>query len=153
MKRSAIAFLAMASLAACSGKSKNGSTTDGEGSGSAAIYAKKYVVSFGMTQAASSAEIFLQTTDETGKQISHPLGTFDGQCQVIKPAEDMKAVTGVSCTQTGSDHGIELDAVIIGGEIVVLKLETHVGVAPDPMARTEVTRIKAPVGSAVSPEG
>jgi hypothetical protein len=154
MKRLAIAF-AFLSLAACSGKSKSksGSTTGaGSGSGSAAIYAKKYVVSFGITQAASSAEVFLQTTDETGHQISHPLGTFPGQCQVIKPAEDMKAVSGVNCTPTGSDRGIELDAVISVDEIIVLKLEVQVGVAPDPMSRTEVTRVKAPSGSAVSPE-
>lgn len=154
MKRFAFAFALFGLVAACSGKSKTGSTTAGEGSGSgsAAIYAKKYVVSFGITQAASSAEVFLQTTDETGHQVSHPLGTFQGQCQVIKPVEDMKAVTGVNCTPTGSDKGVELDAVISGAEIIVLKLEVQVGVAPDAMARTEVTRVKAPAGSAVSPD-
>jgi hypothetical protein len=145
--------LALASFAACSGKSKKGSTTgEGTGSGSAAIYGKKYVVSFGITQAESSAEVFLQTTDETGHQISHPLGTFDGQCQTMKPEADMKAVSGVHCAMAGSEKGVELDAVIVGDELVVLKLDVQVGVAPDPMARTEVTRVKAPAGAAVSPE-
>jgi hypothetical protein len=154
MKRLAIAFLSVAVFAACSGKSKGGTTTTGEGSGSgsAAIYGKKYVVSFGITQSASSAEVFLQTTDETGHQVSHPLGTFAGQCQLIKPAEDMKAVSGVNCTSTGSEKGLELDAVISGSEIIILKLDVQVGVAPDPMARTEVTRVRAPAGSAPSPE-
>jgi hypothetical protein len=155
MKRLAIAFaiLSFASLAACSGKSKNGTTPGaGSGSGSAAIYAKKYVISFGITQAASTAEVYLQTTDETGHQVSHPLGTFQGQCQVIKPAEDMKAVTGVNCTPAGSERGVELDAVISVDEIVILRLDVQVGVAPDPMARTELTRVKAPPGSAVLPE-
>jgi hypothetical protein len=155
MKRLAIAFAFLAVSAACSGKSKTSSTTAGAGSGSGgpAIYAKKYVVSFGITQASTSADVFLQTTDETGHQVSHPLGTFQGQCQVIKPAEDMKAVTGVNCAPTGSSAGIELDAVISGDEIVVLKLDVQVGVAPDPMGRTEVTRIKAPPGAAVQADG
>ena len=155
MKRLAIsfAFLAVTSLAACSGKSKPSPTTTGTGSGSGpAVYAKKYVVSFGITQAASSAEVFLQTTDETGHQVSHPLGTFPGQCQTIKPTAEMKALAAVNCTMQGSEKGIELDAVLSADEIVVLKQDVQVGVAPDPMARTEVTRIKAPAGSAVQPE-
>ena len=151
MKRLAIAFALFA--AACSGKSKQPTTTTGAGSGSgAAIYAKKYIISFTMTQDTSSAEVFLQTTDEIGHQVSHSLGTFAGQCKVIKPAEEMRAVTGVNCAMPGSEKGVELDAVIAGEEIVVLKLDVQLGVAPDPMARTELTRIKAPAGSAVSPE-
>jgi hypothetical protein len=152
MKRLAISFasIAIAIAVACSGTSKQGSTTSGTGSGSGpAVYAKKYVVSFGITQGASSAEVFLQTTDETGHQVSHPLGTYPGRCQTIKPADEMKATAGVNCTAAGSDKGIELDAVISADEIVVLKLEVQVGVTPDPMARTEVTRVKAPAGSAV----
>src|SRR4051812_17577762 len=108
MMRCAIALLFISALVSvgCSGKSKH-TASPGEGSGSA-IYAKRFLVSFGITQQASSAEVFLQSTDETGHQVSHPLGTYDGQCQVIKPAEDMKAVTGVNCT-TGSaaNPGVE----------------------------------------------
>ena len=154
MKRLAFAFALLASISACSGKSKKGSTTSGEGSGSgsAAIYGKKYVVSFGITQAASSAEVFLQTTDETGHQVSRALGKFDGTCSAIKPADEMKAVAGVNCTMAGSEKGVELDAVISGSEIVVLKLDVQIGVAPDPMSRTELMRVKAPPGAAPSPE-
>ncbi|HSD89763.1 MAG TPA: hypothetical protein VLB44_19665, partial [Kofleriaceae bacterium] len=145
MKRFALAFLL---LAACSGKSKQSATTGGgSADGSAALYAKKWLVAFGITQGASSAEIFLQTTDETGKQVSHALGTYDGQCQVIKPAAEMTALTAVNCT--AGTAGVELDAVHSVDEIVVLKLKVEVGVTPDPMARTEVTRIKVPSGAAV----
>jgi hypothetical protein len=148
MKRLAIAFLL---VAACSGKSKQSATTAGtgsaDGSGSAALYAKKFLVSFGITQGASSAEIFLQTTDETGKQVSHALGTYAGQCQVIKPAAEMNALTGVNCT--AGNVGTELDAVHSVDEIVVLKLDVAIGVTPDPMARSEVARIKVPSGAAV----
>ena len=150
MKRLAIAFTILA--AACSGKSKQPTTKPGTGSGSGAIYAKKYVISFAMTQDTSSAEVFLQTTDEIGHQVSHSLGTFQGTCKVIKPTEDMQAVTGVNCTVAGSDKGVELDAAVAGEEIVILKLDVQVGVTPDPMSRTEIARIKAPAGSAPTPE-
>src|SRR3954465_13331579 len=96
MKRFALAIVL---VAACGGKSKPASTTAGTGSGSgSAIYAKKMVVSWGISPSGTSADVFLQTTAETGKQVSHPLGTFAGECRVIKPAEEMKAVTGVNCT-------------------------------------------------------
>jgi hypothetical protein len=151
MMRCAIALLVISALvsAGCSGKSKH-TASPGTGSGSAAIYAKRFLISFGITQNASAADVFLQSTDETGKQVSHALGSFDGQCQVIKPAEDMKAVTGVNCT-TGSaaNPGVELDAVIMGDEVIVLKLPVQVGTPPDPMSRTEVARVKAPAGSSI----
>lgn len=134
--------LAIVVIAACSG-GKQKQDTVGTGSGSA-IYAKKISVSWGIAPSGSSAEIFLQTTDETGKQTSYPVGTYDGTCQVIKPAEDMKALTGVNCT-----GGIELHAVVNDADIVVLKLKVQVGVTPDPMAREEVTRVKAPAGAAI----
>ena len=143
MKRFALAIVL---VAACGGKSKPATTTAGTGSGSA-IYAKKMVVSWGISPSGSSADVFLQTTDETGKQVSHPLGTFAGECRVIKPAEDMKAVTGVNCT--AGDKGIELHATVVADEIVVLKMNVQLGVAPDPMAREEILRFKAPAGSSI----
>ena len=134
-----------AAAAACGSKNKQEPTT-GSGSGSA-IYAKKLAVSWGITAKGASSEVFLQTTDETGKQTSYPVGTYDGTCQVIKPAEDMKALSGVNCT--AGDEGVELHAVVDAPEIIVLKLIVKVGVAPDPMAREEVTRVKAPAGAAI----
>ena len=145
MKR--LAFILL--VAACSGKSKPASTTTGagSGSGSSAIYAKKLVVSWGISPADGKADVFLQTTDETGKQVSHALGNFPGECRVIKPADEMKAVTGVSCLVSGS--GIELHATVVNDEIIVLKMPVQSGQTPDPMAREEVLRFKAPGGAAV----
>jgi hypothetical protein len=143
MKR--LAFILL--VAACSGKSKPASTTAGSGSGSAAIYAKKLVVSWGISPADGKADVFLQTTDETGKQVSHALGNYAGECRVIKPADEMKAVTGVSCLQGG--NGIELHATVSSDEIIVLKMQVQSGQTPDPMAREEVLRFKAPGGAAV----
>jgi hypothetical protein len=134
--------LAILFIAACSGGKKNQDTT-ATGSGSA-LYAKKIVVSWGIAPKGTSAEIFLETTDETGKQTSYPLGTYEGACQRVKPAEDMKALSGVNCT-----GGIELHAVVNDADIVVLKLKVQVGVTPDPMAREEVRRVKAPAGAAI----
>jgi hypothetical protein len=145
MKRLAIAILL---VAACSGKSKPPTTGGaGSGSGSAAIYAKKVVVSWGISPANGTADVFLQTTDETGKQVSHAIGSFAGDCRVIKPADEMKAVIGVSCLQDG--RGVELHATISNDEIVVLKMPVQTGSTPDPMSREEVLRFKPPGGSAI----
>ena len=141
MKRLVLAILVILAVGACSGGKKKQDTTAGSGS---AIYAKKIVVSWGIAPKGTAAEIFLETTDETGKQTSFPVGTFDGTCQVIKPAAEMKALTGVNCT-----GGIELHAVVNDADIVVLKLKVQVGVTPDPMAREEVTRVKAPAGASI----
>src|SRR5262245_46510887 len=106
MKRFAIAILL---VAACSGKSKHGTTGTGSGSEAAVVYGKKIVVSWGIQKQASSAEVFLETTDETGHQVSHAVGTFPGECTVIQPAETMKALSGVACKTGGS--GTEIHAV------------------------------------------
>lgn len=142
-------MLVILCVAACSGsKNKQDPATAGSGSGSA-TYAKKLAVAFGITQKGSAADVFLQTTDETGKQVSYPVGTYEGTCQVIKPAEDMKALSGVNCT--AGNAGVELHAVVDAPDIIVLKLKIELGVTPDPMAREEVTRIKAPAGAAIEP--
>lgn len=146
MKRLAL-FLV---VAACSGTSKN-IQAPGGGSGSAAIYAKKIMISWGIQQAESSADVFLQTTDETGKQTSYPLGTYQGQCKVITPAPELKAVSAVACNQVAT--GVELDAVTTDEEIIILKGNTKNGNPPDPMSRDEVTRVKAPGGAAIEAGG
>jgi len=144
MVRLAIALVVTA--AACGGKTKD-TTTAGSGSGSA-LYAKKLAVSWGISaNGATKQDVFLQTTDDTGQQQSFPLGTYDGTCQVITPAPEMKAQTAVACTNNGA--GVELDAVVQGEEIIVLRGQTKAGGAPDPMSRVEVTRVKAPGGAAV----
>lgn len=142
MKRFAIAILL---VAACSGSGKKGTTT-GEGSATV-IYAKKLVVHWGITQQASSGEVFLQTTDETGKQTSYPVGTYEGQCETITPAPEMKAVSGVRCMDGAT--GVELHAVTTREDIIVLKMKVDDGVTPDPMAREEVMRVTVPTGIGV----
>jgi hypothetical protein len=151
MKRFAMAFILVAA-AACSGTSKPASTTTetpgtGSGSGSAAIYGKKLVLSWGISPDNGKADVFLQTTDETGRQVSHPLGNFMGECRVIKPADVMKAVSGVSCLYGGD--GTELHATVVGDNIIVLKMPVMGGLEPDPMEREEVLRFKAPPGAGV----
>ena len=141
MKRFAIIVV----IAACSGGSKKPATT--AGTGSAALYAKKLAVSWGITQGDASADVFLQTTDETGAQTSYPLGTYQGTCKVITPAPEMKALTAVQCNQPAT--GVELDAVATEDEIIILKANTQNGVAPDPMSREELTRVKAAGGAKI----
>lgn len=149
MMRLAIAFALLS--AACSGKSKQSSTTSSgsaDGSGSATqVLAKQVHLHWGIQQGASSAEIFLQTTDETGRQVSHPLGTFKGTCSASTPAAEMKAIIGALCKDGAT--GIELHAVVQGSDVIVLRMRVDDGVAPDPMAREEVTRIGIPLGAAV----
>ena len=78
---------------ACSGKGKDKPTTPGSGSGSdgPAIYAKKIAVSWGFTPAGEFADVFLVTTDETGKQVSHQVGRYKGKCAPFTPAPEMNA--------------------------------------------------------------
>jgi hypothetical protein len=143
MRRFALALLV---AAACGGKGKQAP----EGGGNAEpILAKKIAVSWGITQQASAAELYLQLTDETGKQVSHPLGTYPGQCAAMTPAPEMKAVIGVACKDGAT--GVELHAVARDTEVIVVKMRVDDGVAPDPMAREEVTRVATPLGAAIIP--
>ena len=90
----------------------------------------------------------LAQSDRTGSEVlTLRLGTFEGECNVITPAEDMKAVTGVNCSAGGK--GVELHAVVTRPDIVVLKLAVEVGVTPDPMARIEIKRVTAPSGASI----
>jgi hypothetical protein len=135
--------------AACSGGKKSEKTGNGSGTGSGtAILVKKIVVSWGISPKGEIADIFLATTDETGKQVSTSLGGYKGTCTPFKPPPEMNAITGVKCETGGG--GTELHAVVQGGEeIVVLKAGTEDNRPIDPMARVEVTRVKIPLGIAV----
>jgi len=112
------------------------------------LLAKRVALSWGFEVHGELSDVFLATTDETGKQVSHPLGRYKGTCAVITPAAEMKAMTGVAC-RTGPT-GTELHAVVEHGEaIVVLKLGIDDGVKKDPMSREEVTRVKVPLGTKI----
>jgi hypothetical protein len=141
--------ISLALIAACSGAQKAPtSTKPGDGSG-APLLAKKVAVTWGIEpQGGEMTDVFLATTDETGKQVSHPLGRYKGVCSVITPAKEMNALTGVAC-RTGPT-GTELHAVIEHGEdIIVLKMGIDEGVRQDPMAREEVTRVKVSPGAKI----
>jgi hypothetical protein len=136
--------ITLALLAACSGAARSGSSAKPD----APPVAKKVVLSWGIEKHGEMADVFLATTDETGKQVSHSLGRYKGECAVITPAKEMNAVSGVAC-RTGPT-GTELHAVIQRGQdIVIVKLGIDEGVKQDPMAREEVTRITVPLGTKI----
>lgn len=130
-------------LAACGGKQTSSTTAP---SGEPAI-AKRVVVGFGFSPGEDPAKtsVYLAVTDETGKQVSHPVGSYEGTCRGAKPGPEMNALVGASCTS------IDLHAVVQGSEIIVMGAK-HApdSTAPiDPMAREEVTRVAFPLGAAV----
>ena len=138
--------ITLALLGSCSGPAKPGSTT----APGAPVIAKRVALSWGIEKQGELADVFLATTDETGKQISHPLGRYKGDCTVITPAKEMNAVTGVACRTGGT--GTELHAVIQGGaDVIVLKLGITPGVTPDPMGREEILRVTVPPGAKIEP--
>lgn len=150
MMRLALAFVLV--VAACSGKSKQDTNSAGSAGsdGSGTFLAKKVVVSWGIEAQGNAGNIFLQTTDETGKQVSHSVGTYPGQCVKTSPAPEMKAIIAVLCKDGAT--GTELHAVLQDAAIIVLKMRVDDGVAADPMSREEVTRVKAPMGASVTAE-
>ncbi len=136
--------ITLAFFAGCA-TAKTGKPGSGE---EPAILAKKVAVSWGIEKHGEMADIFLATTDETGKQVSHPLGRYKGECAVITPAKEMNALSGVACRTGGT--GTELHAVVENGQdVVILKLGIDEGVTHDPMAREEVTRVKVPSGAKI----
>ena len=137
--------ITLAFLASC-GAAKHESKTGADSA--PAIVAKKVAVSWGITKVGEMADIFLATTDETGKQVSHSLGRYKGECAVIAPPKEMNALSGVACRTGGT--GTELHAVVQNGEdVVVLKMGIDQGVTPDPMAREEVIRVTVPRGAKI----
>ena len=146
MNRSAFA-IALA-LAACSGSAKKEDTTTGGGGGGTPILAKRDSLSWGVTPQGEMADLFLQTTDETGHQVSHELGRWKGTCAPVDPPTGMNALIALDCRTGGT--GTQLQALLHGGdEIIIMKLGIDEGVTPDPMAREEVKRIKIPLGAKV----
>jgi hypothetical protein len=141
--------ITLAFLASCGGAAKQ-STAGADNV--PVIVAKKVAVSWGITKVGTNdgqmADIFLATTDETGKQVSHSLGRYKGECSVIAPPKEMNALSGVACRTGGT--GTELHAVVQNGQdVVVLKMGIDQGVTPDPMAREEVIRVTVPGGAKI----
>jgi hypothetical protein len=113
------------------------------------LIVKRISVSWGIEKQGEMADVFLATTDETGKQVSHPLGRYKGTCTVITPLKEMNALSGVACRTGGT--GTELHAVVVerGDAIVVLKMGINEGVKPDPMAREQVIQVPVSLGAKV----
>ena len=129
-----------------------GAPTAGNGSGSA-LYGKKVLLTWGIEAGDKTTGVFLAMTDEAGKQTSYPLGDYDGQCRVIKPAPAMQAISAVACNRPGAAV-VELDASVQGTIdpfVVILKSTTQPGADTDPLAREEVRRVTTPPGSRVEP--
>ncbi len=147
MTRLMIALVVCAVTAACPAGKKGGTAGSGTGTGEPALQPKKLLLSWGISPEGELADIFLATTDETGKQVSHQVGRYKGKCDKITPAKEMNALTGVACVTGGG--GTEIHAVHRADEIVIVQLGTMPGVAPDPMAREEITRVPIPTGVAV----
>ncbi|MGE0546396.1 MAG: hypothetical protein AB7O24_18365 [Kofleriaceae bacterium] len=142
MTRLTIASVLAVWCLGCGGKQSTTTPNPGGGDGPA-VLAKKVAVSWGIQQHGEMADVFLATTDETGKQVSHSVGTYKGACSVFTPAPAMNALTGVQCKS--GDGGTELHAVTRGGEEIVV-LQMGITANPDPMAREEVTTVKVPLG-------
>jgi hypothetical protein len=151
MTRLAITALVLLGLIGCPTK-KEDTTPDGTGSGSGpAQLAKKVSISWGIQQAGEMADLYLALTDETGRVASHQLGRYKGSCSVTSPSPGMNALTAVTCRTGGT--GTELHVVTQGGDtIIVLQMGVDEGVAPDPMSRQEVKRIRVPLGAAIEVE-
>lgn len=128
-------------IAAC----HHGATPAGSGSG-VVLHVKKVQLAWGLQPNAGNTTVYLQTTDETGAQVSHSIGDFPGACNVIDPGP-MKALTSLMCGAGGA--GTELDVVAQGETVIVLRLHVDAGVKPDPMSREELTRFDAPPGAAI----
>jgi hypothetical protein len=137
--------LALVVIAACGGAGKHAANGAGSGSGPA-LYAKKMSVGWGLVADNGKTDVFLETTDETGRQTSYPVGSYPGDCRRTKPAPQLKAATGVECM---AGDIVELDAVIDGEQVIVVREHYAYGQEPDPMAREEVTRVSAAPGAAI----
>jgi len=134
--------IAIVLIASCSGKGKGPTNVEPP------LPPKRVSLTWGFEKQGEMADVFLATTDETGKQVSTPIGRYKGDCAVITPAKEMNAITGVACKTGGT--GTELHAVVQGGdEVIILQLGINDGVTPDPMAREEVTRVKVPLGAKI----
>jgi hypothetical protein len=141
----AIVLLAIACAAGCPGKKKN-STTVATGSGTGLTHlVKKTVLSWGFSVEGTNSDVFLATTDETGSQVSHPVGRYPGTCEKLTAAKEMNAIIAAKCAPEGM-AGVEIHAVKQNNEIIILKMSAATA---DPMAREEIKRVTITLGAAI----
>jgi len=142
-----LVLAAAAAAMACGGKDKDRDTIPDDRP------ARRATVAWGVTPGAplgdvvTRTEVFLSITEETGKSVSYPLGTYDGTCVMLGPIEKYTALTAISCTNNGV--GFQLHAAGHRDEIVVLRMPVKDGVEPDPLARDQITTIPVPLGAKI----
>jgi hypothetical protein len=140
----AIAAIVVA-CAGCPGKKKP-PTTIATGSGTGLTHlVKRTVVSWGFSVDGQNTDVFLAATDETGSQISHPVGRYPGKCEKFTAAKEMNAIIAAKCAAEGR-AGVEIHAVKQANEVIILKMPHETA---DPMAREEVTRIAITLGASI----
>lgn len=140
-----IAIAMLVVVCGCPNKKKD-STTIATGSGTGLTHlVKKTVVSWGFSPSGGNSEVFLATTDETGSQVSHPVGSFPGTCTTFTAAKEMNAIIAAKCATEGM-AGVEIHAVKQNNEIIVLKMSAATA---DPMAREEVKRVAITLGASI----
>ena len=130
-------------------KKSGGTTTPEGGDGGGGGRAKRITLAWGLQHGGSSADVFLQTTDERGHQVSHPLGKFDGACNELKPVPPTLAGSVMSLACKAGPTGWQLDAVPRNGRVIVMKLRIDDGVQPDPMSATQLAEIAVPPDAAI----
>ena len=114
---------------------------------------KRIALSWGQEQKGDTTDVFLQITDETGKQVSYPVGTYPGVCAVKEPAPDSETRRSAwACLsrhrQQGHRGSTRSFSATRSSSSSSSSRRRHPN--PDPMAREEVmTRVKAPGGAAI----
>jgi hypothetical protein len=96
----------------------------------------------------TQTKVYLTTTDEMGRAVSHPVGDFDGTCTDVGGIELYRAVIAVTCGASG--RGIQLHAVAGRGEVLVMAMDVAEGTEPDPMARRQIARIETPFDAGIA---
>jgi hypothetical protein len=159
MTRSVLLLAAAAALAACGTRN---TPTRGDRAAAAPAPAddtrddagpapvKRVLLAWGLEPLPSGTKtkVFLTTTDEMGRAVSHPLGDFDGACTDVGAIELYRAALAVTCGQDG--RGVQLHAVAGRGEVLILAMDIAEGTDPDPMARRQLARIETPIDAAIS---
>lgn len=138
-------FAVLVALAACGAPQ----IAPAGGGSDTAPYAKKVLVEWAMhaSDDGKRTDVFLQTSDDQGQQVSYPVGSYDGECRQFHPAPEMGAVSGVACSV--GPNIVELHAVIRDEDVIVLRMRSDPAHPPDAMAREEVTRVKIPRGTGI----
>jgi hypothetical protein len=99
-------------------------------------------------QAKPRTNVFLSITDETGRVVSQPVGTFDGSCTDVGAIDTYRAIAALTCGQNGT--GVQLHAVAGRGEVLVLQMDVAEGRSPDPMDRRQIARFEVPIDAKIT---